>query len=97
MAKNQTVEKKPKVVYNSDGSATVSGVKNMAEASKAVQSSIKQSQERADEVRAGTKYKNAVRAQNAEKYEEKSLAMEIPAQERLWSRHTASILLCRMT
>ena len=46
MAKNQTVEKKPKVVYNSDGSATVSGVKNMAEASKAVQSSIKQSQEK---------------------------------------------------
>ena len=40
MAKNQTAEKKPKVVYNSDGSATVSGVKNMAEASKAVQSSI---------------------------------------------------------
>lgn len=46
MAKNQAEEKKPKVVYNSDGSATVSGVKNMAEASKAVQSSIKQSQEK---------------------------------------------------
>lgn len=46
MAKNQAEEKKPKVVYNSDGSATVSGVDNMAEASKAVQSSIKQSQDK---------------------------------------------------
>lgn len=45
MAKNQAEEKKPKVVYNSDGSVTVSGVKNELEASRAIQSSIKQSQE----------------------------------------------------
>ena len=81
MAKNQTAEKKPKVVYNSDGSATVSGVKNMAEASKAVQSSIKQSQERADEIRASTKYENAVRAQKAKKYEEKKTAVD-----KMWER-----------
>lgn len=83
MAKNQTAEKKPKVVYNSDGSATVSGVKNMAEASKAVQSSIKQSKERADEVRDSTKYKNAVRVQNAEKYEEKKTAVD-----KMWDRNS---------
>ena len=84
MAKNQTVDKKPKVVYNSDGSATVSGVKNMEEAAKAVQSSVKQSRERADAVRASTKYKNAVRAQNAEKYDEKKTAVD-----KMWDRQSS--------
>lgn len=41
-------ERKPEVVYNSDGSVTVSGANNWAEASKAVQTSVKQSQQSYD-------------------------------------------------